>query len=62
MYHFSLLTFYFKEVKETQCKEVEVTKFRTEIKSECKTKHDQACNVTMKDMPTQQCLPSEEKK
>ena len=30
-----------QEVKEIQCEEVEVTKFRTEIKSECKTKKDQ---------------------
>ena len=28
-------------MKEIQCEEVEVTKFRTEIKSECRTKKDQ---------------------
>lgn len=50
-----------QEVKETQCSPVEVTKIRTEIKSECQTKHDQACNVTMKEVPTQECLPSQEK-
>ena len=53
---------YFKEVKETECKDVEVTKFKSEIKNVCKTKQDQACNVTMKDVPTQECLPSEEEK
>ena len=49
-------------MKETECKEVDVTKFKSEIKSVCKTKQDQACNVTMKDVPTQECLPSEEEK
>ena len=28
-------------MKEIQCEDVEVTKFRTEIKSECRTKKDQ---------------------
>ena len=30
-----------QEVKEIQCEQVEVTKFRTEIRSECRTKKDQ---------------------
>ena len=51
-----------KEVRETECKEVEVTKFRMEIKQECKTKHDQACNITMKEVPSQECQPSIEEK
>ena len=51
-----------QEVRETECKEVEITKFRMEIKQECKTKHDQACNITMKEVPTQECQPSIEEK
>ena len=51
-----------QDITETQCNDVEVTKMRTVIKPECRTKHDQACNVTMKEVPTQQCLPSEERK
>ena len=51
-----------QEVRETECKEVQVTNFRMEIKQECKTKHDQACNITMKEVPTQECQPSIEEK
>ena len=51
-----------QEVRETECREVQVTNFRMEIKQECKTKHDQACNVTMKEVPTQECQPSIEEK
>ena len=51
-----------QEVRETECRDVEVTKFRMEIKQECKTKHDQACNITMKEVPTQECQPSIEEK
>ena len=51
-----------QEVRETECEEVEVTKFRMEIKKECKTKHDQACNITMKEVPSQECQPSIEEK
>ena len=51
-----------QEVKETECKDVEVTKFRMEIKTECMTKHDQSCNVTMKEVPTKECQPSTEEK
>ena len=63
-------------MKEIQCEPVQVTKFRTEIKQECQTKKDQvrslniqfdkimfqACNVTTKEVPTQECFPSEEQK
>ena len=47
---------------ETECSDVEVTKLRMEIKTECKTKHDQTCNVTMKEVPTEECRPSIEEK
>ena len=40
-----------QEVKEIQCEDVEVTKFRTEIKSECRTKKDQ-----VKESPTDMSL------
>ena len=51
-----------QEVVETECSDVEVTKLRMEIKTECKTKHDQTCNVTMKEVPTEECQPSTEEK
>ena len=51
-----------QEVSETECNDVEVTKLRMEIKKECKTKHDQTCNVTMKEVPTEECRPSIEEK
>ena len=51
-----------QEVSETECSNVEVTKMRMEIKKECKTKHDQTCNVTMKEVPTEECRPSIEEK
>ena len=56
------VSFLLQEVRETECKEVEITKFRMEIKQECKTKHDQACNITMKEVPSQECQPSIEEK
>ena len=56
------LSLLLQEVRETECKEVEITKFRMEIKQECKTKHDQACNITMKEVPSQECQPSIEEK
>ena len=51
-----------QEVSEIECRAVEVTKLRMEIKKECKTKHDQTCNVTMKEVPTEECQPSTEEK
>ena len=51
-----------QEVVDIECRAVEVTKLRMEIKTECKTKHDQTCNVTMKEVPTEECQPSTEEK
>ena len=50
------------EVIETECNPIEVTKFRKEIVSKCKTKHDQSCNITMREVPRQECTPIKEKR
>jgi hypothetical protein len=46
-----------EEVSTIECKKVNVTQFRTEIKPRCKTLFDQKCNVTYNDVPTQRCSP-----
>jgi hypothetical protein len=46
-----------EEVSTIECKKVNVTEFRTEIKPRCKTLFDQKCNVTYNDVPTQKCSP-----
>ena len=51
-----------EEVFETECKPTEVAKFRTEIVSKCKTMIDQSCNITMREVPRQECTPTEEKR
>ena len=46
-----------EEVSTIECKKVNVTKFRSEIRPRCKTLFDQKCNVTYNDVPTQKCSP-----
>ena len=50
------------EVIETECLPIQVTKFRTEIVSKCRTKSDKSCNITMKGVPKQECKPIKEKR
>ena len=50
------------EVIETECTPIEVTKIRTEIVSKCKTKNEENCTIAMKEVPRQECTPSEEKR
>ena len=50
------------EVPEIECTPTEVTKFRTDIVSKCKTKNDQSCNITMRELPRQECTPTTEKR
>jgi len=47
---------------ETECMPIQLTKFRMEIVSKCKTKHDQSCNITMREVPRQECTPTMEKR
>ena len=44
-----------EEVSNIECKKVNVTQFRTEIKPRCKTMFDQICNVTYNDVPKHKC-------
>ena len=45
------------EVSNIECKRVNVTRYRPEIRERCKTSFDQSCNVTYKDVPTDKCTP-----
>ena len=46
-----------EEVSTIECKKVNVTKVRSEIRPRCKTLFDQKCNVTYNDVPTKKCSP-----
>ena len=48
-----------EEVSNIECKKVNVTQFRTEIKPRCKTMFDQICNVTYNDVPKHKCTPKQ---
>ena len=50
------------EVPEIECKTTEVTKFRMDIVSKCKTKNDQSCNITMREVPRKESTPTTEKR
>ena len=47
-----------EEVSNIECKKVNVTMYRPEIRQRCKTSFDQICNVTYKDVPTDKCSPT----
>ena len=44
-----------EEVSNIECKKINVTMYRPEIRERCKTSFDQSCNVTYKDVPTDKC-------
>ena len=48
-----------EEVSNIECKKINVTMYRPEIRQRCKTSFDQTCNVTYKDVPTDKCSPTE---
>ena len=47
-----------EEVSNIECKKINVTMYRPEIRERCKTAFDQTCNVTYKDVPTDKCVPT----
>ena len=51
-----------EEVSNIECKKVNVTMYRPEIKKRCKTSFDQTCNVTYKDVPSHKCSPTKKNK
>ena len=44
-----------EEISEIQCKKVNVTYYRNEIRSRCKTLFDQTCNITYTEVPKNKC-------
>ena len=46
-----------EEVSNVECKRINVTMYRPEIRERCRTSFDQSCNVTYKDVPTDKCAP-----
>ena len=50
------------EVVETECRPIEVAKIRTEIVNKCKTKSEESCNITMREVPRQECTPTQDKR
>ena len=46
-----------EEVSTVECKRINVTVYRPEIRERCRTSFDQSCNVTYKDVPTDKCSP-----
>ena len=47
-----------EEISNIECKPINVTMYRPEIRERCKTSFDQTCNVTYKDVPTDKCTPT----
>ena len=51
-----------EEISEIQCKTVNVTQYRTELRPRCKTLFDQTCNVTYAENPANKCSQLEKTK
>ena len=51
-----------EEINEIECKKVDITNFRTEIKNRCKTLFDQTCNVNYNDVPAHKCFQKQRNK
>ena len=51
-----------EEITELECKNVNITLYRTELRPRCKTMFDQTCNVTYTEMPANKCSQVKKKK